>query len=68
MTVGKATGWKVGRWWHVQMSELFSMEISDQAVMDFRTATDFGKFPPRQAEEGGGEEHEKEQSGREEHE
>jgi hypothetical protein len=50
------------------MSELFSMEISDQAVMDFRTATDFGKFPPRQAEEGGGEEHEKEQSGREEHE
>jgi hypothetical protein len=49
--VGKATGWKAGRCRHVQMSELFSMEICDQAVMDFLAATDVGKFPHRQAEE-----------------
>jgi hypothetical protein len=37
--VGKATGWKAGRCRHVQISELFSVEQCDQAVMDFLTAT-----------------------------
>jgi len=49
--VGKATGWKASRCRHVQISELFSMEICDQAVMDFLAAADVRKFPPRQAEE-----------------
>jgi hypothetical protein len=44
--VGKATGWKAGRCRKVQISELFSMEICDKAVMDFLAATDVGKFPP----------------------
>jgi hypothetical protein len=35
----------------VQVSELFSMEKCDQAVMDFLAATDVGKFPPMQVEE-----------------
>ena len=61
--VGKDTGWKVGRCRHVQISEQFSMDICDQAVMDCLAATDFGKFPPRQAEEPG-----LEQNGQEEHE
>jgi len=30
---------------HVQISELFSMEECDQAVMDFLTATELGMFP-----------------------
>ena len=38
-------GLEVGRYWHVQISELFSLEKCDQAVMDFLTATDEGKFP-----------------------
>ena len=54
--VGKATGWNGGRCRHVQISELFSMEKCDQAVMDFLAATDVGKFPPKQAEEHGQEE------------
>ena len=54
--MGKATGWKAGRCRHVQMFELFSMEICDQAVMDFLAATDVGMFPPRQEEEHGQEE------------
>jgi hypothetical protein len=29
----------------VQISELFSMEICDKAVMDFLAAMDVGKFP-----------------------
>jgi len=45
--VGKATGWKAGRCRHVQISELFSVEECDQAVMDFLAATEVGKFPPR---------------------
>jgi len=45
--VGKATGWKAGRFRHVQTSELFSVEECDQAVMDFLAATEVGKFPPR---------------------
>ena len=45
--VGKATGWKAGRCRHVQISELFSMEECDQAVMDFLAATEVGKFPPK---------------------
>jgi hypothetical protein len=52
-TVGKARGWKAGRCRHVQISELFSMEKCDQAVMDFLAATDVGKFPPKQTEERG---------------
>ena len=43
--VGKATGWKAGRCRHVQVSELFSMEKYDQAVMDFMAATHVRKFP-----------------------
>jgi len=45
--VGKVTGWKAGRCRHVQVSELFSMEECDQAVMDFLAATEVGKFPPK---------------------
>ena len=44
--VGKATGWKAGRWRQAQVSELFSMEICDMAVMDFPAAMDVRKFPP----------------------
>ena len=44
--VGKATGWKAGRCRHVQISELFSIEECDQAVMDFLAATEVGKFSP----------------------
>ena len=43
--VGKATGWKAGRCRYVQISELCSIEVCDQAVMDFLPATDVGKFP-----------------------
>jgi hypothetical protein len=53
MAAGKATGWKAGRCRHVQISELFSMEICDHVVKDFLAATDFEKFPPRQAEKRG---------------
>ena len=45
--VGKVTGWKAGRCRHVQISELFSMEECDQAVVDFLAATEVGKFPPK---------------------
>jgi hypothetical protein len=45
--VGKAKGWKVGRWRHVQISELLSMAEFDQAVMDFTAATEVGMFPPK---------------------
>jgi hypothetical protein len=48
--VGKATGWKEGRCWHVQVSELFSMDKCNPAVIDFLVATDVGKFPPKQVE------------------
>ena len=44
--VGKATGWKAGRSRRAQVSELFSIEICDMAVMDFLAAMDVGKFPP----------------------
>jgi hypothetical protein len=44
--VRKATGWRAGRCRHVQISELFSIEECDQAVMDFLAATEVGKFPP----------------------
>jgi len=43
--VGKAMGWKASRCRNIQISELFSMETCDQAVMDFLAATDIGKFP-----------------------
>jgi len=45
--VGKATGWKAGRCRHVRVSELFSRDECDQAVMDFVAATEVGKFPPK---------------------
>jgi len=45
--VGKATRWKAGRCRHVQVSELFSRDECDQAVMDFLVATEVGKFPPK---------------------
>jgi hypothetical protein len=45
--VGKATGWKAGRCRHVQISELFSIEECDQAVIDFLAATEVEKFPPK---------------------
>ena len=44
--VGKATGWKAGRCRHVRISEQFSVEEFDQAVMDFLATTEVGKFPP----------------------
>jgi len=45
--VRKVTGWKACRYRHVQVSELFSMEECDQAVVDFLAATEVGKFPPK---------------------
>ena len=45
--VGEATGWKAGRCRYVQISELFSVEECNQAVMDFLVATEVGKFPPK---------------------
>jgi hypothetical protein len=45
--IGKATGWKAGRYRQVQVSELCSIEECDQAVMDFLMATEVGKFPPK---------------------
>jgi len=48
--VGKATGWRVGRCRHVQVSELLAVEMSDKAVMDFLAASDVGKFPIKWAE------------------
>jgi hypothetical protein len=39
------TGWKPGRCRHVQISELYSLEKCDQAVMDFLAATEVRKFP-----------------------
>jgi hypothetical protein len=44
--VRKVMGWTVGQCWQAQVSELFSMEICDKAVMDFLAATDVGNFPP----------------------
>jgi len=44
---GKVKGWKAGRCRHVQVSELFSMEECDQAVVDFLAATEVRKFPPK---------------------
>jgi len=43
---GKETGWKAGRCGYVLVSELFSMEEWDLAVVDFLVATDVGMFPP----------------------
>jgi len=45
--VGKATGWKAGRCRHIQISELFSRDECDHAVMDVLAATEGGKFPPK---------------------
>jgi len=49
--VGKATGWRVGRCRHVQVSEPLSMEKCNKAVMDFLLDTNIGKFPPKRTEE-----------------
>jgi hypothetical protein len=48
---GKERSLKAGRCRHVRVSELFSMEKCDKAVMDFLAATDVGKFPPKRVEE-----------------
>jgi len=44
--VGKGTGWKAGRSRRAQVSELLSMEVCDEVVMDSLAATDVRKFPP----------------------
>ena len=46
-TVGQATGWKVVRCRHMQISEVFTIEECDQAVMDFLAPTEVGMFPPK---------------------
>jgi len=46
-TVGQGTGWKAGRCRHKQISELFTIEECDQAVMDFFAATDVTMFLPK---------------------
>jgi len=51
ITVGQTTGWKAGRCRHVQISELFTTEECDQAVMDFWRPLRSGNF--RQNEEVG---------------
>lgn len=51
--VGKATGWKLSRCRYVQISELGSIEEYNQVVMEFLTATDIGKIPPKLAENDG---------------
>jgi hypothetical protein len=40
-------GWKAARCRCVQISELFSIEECDQAVMDLLAATNVGKFPAK---------------------
>ena len=50
--MGKATGWDPGRCCHVQISELFSFEECDQAVMDLLVATEVGKFLPKSRRSG----------------
>jgi hypothetical protein len=42
----KATGSRAGRCRPVLISELFSIDQCDQAVMDILAATEVGKFPP----------------------
>jgi hypothetical protein len=44
---GKGDGLEAGRCRHVQICELLSIEVCDQAVMDFLAATEVGKFPPK---------------------
>ena len=44
--VGKVTGWKDGTLRHVQISEPFTTEGCDHAVMDFLVATEIRKYPP----------------------
>jgi len=48
---GKQRDGEWGRCRQVQVSELFSMEKCDKAVMDFLAATDIGKFTPNRVEE-----------------
>jgi hypothetical protein len=44
---GKAECWKVGQWWREQVSELCSMELCEEARMDFVEAMDVRKSPPK---------------------
>jgi hypothetical protein len=44
---GRETGWKAGRCRHMQISELFYLEICDQAVIALLAATEVRKFPRR---------------------
>jgi len=44
---GNQSGGKAGRCKHLQISELFSLEMCDQVVMEFLAATEVGKFPRR---------------------
>jgi len=46
-TVKQTTGWKAGRCRHVQISESFTIEECDQAVMGYLAATEVRKFPPK---------------------
>jgi len=48
--VGKETGCSAGTHRHVTVSELLSIQKCDQAVMDFLSATDVGKIPPKMSE------------------
>jgi hypothetical protein len=45
--VSRSSGLESGQMWKVQISELFSMETCDQALMGFLVATDVRKFPPK---------------------
>jgi len=45
-TGGKAEGMESSRSRHMQVSELFSMEACDQAVVVYLVATEVGTFPP----------------------
>jgi len=47
MALGKVMGWKAGRCRQVQISELFSIEECEHAMMDFLVATEPGKFPAK---------------------
>jgi hypothetical protein len=47
VVVEEATGWTAGRYRHVQVSELFSMEEWNQVYMDLLAATEGGKLPPK---------------------
>jgi len=45
--VGKATGWNAGRCRHVQISEMYSRDECNQAMMYLLGVTEEGKFGPK---------------------